>query len=138
MDVKDWLRFSCLECNILSFSSLPFIWKEFSQLGCSTLYSEDHPNINTFNYWKHGFINPPTDVYHRPFWLAARQLHTQTNKRTRTDGCFIDKPTYTYQLDMVRRYLRVHKNKCTFSLTFHVEHGHTKDLNQVLIFFYAD
>ena len=111
--------------------SLPFIWKEFSERGCATLYSEDYPSINTFNYWRHGFHAAPTDLYHRPFWLAARELHTQTQSKTSTDGCLLNKPTFKYQFDLAKTYLKLHSNNCTFSLVFHVEHGHTKDMNQV-------
>ena len=49
----------------LDIDSLPFIWKHSREAGCPTLFSEDSPTIATFNYYKPGFRDAPTDVYHR-------------------------------------------------------------------------
>ena len=49
----------------LDIDSLPFIWKHYKDKGCATFFSEDSPAIGTFNYYKQGFRDPPTDVYDR-------------------------------------------------------------------------
>lgn len=51
-----------------------FIWYKYRKLGIITAYAEDEAAINTFNYAKTGFVNPPTDVYLRPYILAAESL----------------------------------------------------------------
>ena len=50
----------------LDVDSLPFLWRHYApQPGCASLYSEDYPAINTFNYYRPGFTHPPTHIYHR-------------------------------------------------------------------------
>lgn len=51
-----------------------FIFFNYSQAGYVTAYAEDEAKINTFNYRKKGFENPPTDYYLRPYALATEQL----------------------------------------------------------------
>ena len=51
-----------------------------------TYYLEDAPNMNTYNYAKKGFENPPTDYYLRTFFRAMDQ-DTENN-------CYLDRSEY--------------------------------------------
>lgn len=51
-----------------------FIFFNYSEAGYITAYAEDEAKINTFNYRKKGFVNPPTDYYLRPYAIASEQL----------------------------------------------------------------
>ncbi|CAG2169789.1 unnamed protein product [Oppiella nova] len=80
------------------FDYFPFIWKEYQRKGYRTLYMEDAPNMNTYNYNRKGFRDPPTDYYLRPYYLAMDH-ETKHN-------CYLDKPEvvvyYEYLLDFIR------------------------------------
>ncbi|CAG2176048.1 unnamed protein product, partial [Oppiella nova] len=56
------------------FDYFPFIWKEYQRKGYRTLYMEDAPNMNTYNYGRRGFVDPPTDYYLRPYYLAMDDM----------------------------------------------------------------
>ena len=38
------------------------------------MFSEDSPYLASFSYCLHGFKDPPTDHYARPFWLETYKL----------------------------------------------------------------
>ncbi|EDW17714.2 uncharacterized protein LOC6581510 isoform X2 [Drosophila mojavensis] len=64
-------------CNPYTISGLDkcdFIWKLFQKHGFVTAYGEDAIKINTFNYLKKGFQQPPVDYYMRPYLYAAEKL----------------------------------------------------------------
>lgn len=52
----------------------PFLWHNFRNAGYVTAYGEDETMLNTFNYLKVGFVEPPTDYYLRPYMLASERL----------------------------------------------------------------
>lgn len=52
----------------------PFLWRDFRDAGYATAYGEDEASLNTFNYLKLGFVEPPTDYYLRPYILACEKL----------------------------------------------------------------
>ncbi|XP_066974895.1 uncharacterized protein [Macrobrachium rosenbergii] len=56
------------------FDDYPFIWKNFSENGYATIYSEDSPNIGTFTFQKFGFVREPTDYYTRPYFVASDEI----------------------------------------------------------------
>ncbi|XP_066251371.1 uncharacterized protein [Euwallacea similis] len=68
----DTLEPDCLRNQ--TFDRCDFIWRYFKQSGYITALGEDEPQINTFNYLKDGFLEPPTDIYLRPYLLAAYNL----------------------------------------------------------------
>lgn len=64
-------------CNptiIGSLDNCPMIWKDFEKMGYITAYAEDWSTINTFNYQKKGFQNPPTTYYYKPYFEASEEL----------------------------------------------------------------
>ncbi|KAG7198833.1 hypothetical protein KM043_001802 [Ampulex compressa] len=52
----------------------PFLWHNFRNAGYATAYGEDETVLNTFNYLKVGFVEPPTEYYLRPYMLASEKL----------------------------------------------------------------
>ena len=52
----------------------PMIWFDFKKLNYITGYAEDEAWINTFNYKKKGFTEPPTDYYFRPYIQGSEKL----------------------------------------------------------------
>ncbi|CAG9761091.1 unnamed protein product [Ceutorhynchus assimilis] len=54
----------------------PFIWNKFKEYGYATAYAEDWSRIATFNYFKKGFRNKPTDYYFKPYMDAVAYLRT--------------------------------------------------------------
>lgn len=48
-----------------------WILKDFKEKGYATLFSEDDAKFGSFSYRLHGFKEPPSDHYSRPFWLEA-------------------------------------------------------------------
>ncbi|XP_057658909.1 uncharacterized protein LOC130895563 [Diorhabda carinulata] len=51
-----------------------FIWDNFKFSGYTTAYAEDECSISTFNYDRLGFLQPPTDYYYHPYFIAAEKL----------------------------------------------------------------
>ena len=47
------------------FNTWPFIWRDYARAGYATLYAEDYPPYNLFNYLSRGFRVAPTDHYLR-------------------------------------------------------------------------
>ena len=50
------------------------IWDDYKSKGYATAYAEDYPSISTFNHYKIGFVEQPTDYYLRPLLLAGNEL----------------------------------------------------------------
>ncbi|KAF5285582.1 hypothetical protein FQR65_LT13122 [Abscondita terminalis] len=62
-----------------SFDNCSMLWYDYRRLGYVTAYVEDDADINTFNYNKKGFKNPPVDYYFRPYMIAVQKfLQTTT------------------------------------------------------------
>ncbi|ODN02078.1 hypothetical protein Ocin01_04570 [Orchesella cincta] len=49
----------------------PFLWKKFSEANYLTALIEDVPLLATYNYFKTGFVEQPTDYYFRPYMLGV-------------------------------------------------------------------
>ncbi|KAG5896230.1 hypothetical protein JTB14_009729 [Gonioctena quinquepunctata] len=63
--------------DTVKINTLQIIWDEFREAGYVTGYGEDESDINTFNYEKAGFLDPPTDFYYFPYIIAAEKLATR-------------------------------------------------------------
>jgi hypothetical protein len=58
----------------VTFDRYDFIWHNFSKQGYRTLYSEDAPFGQIFDYQKAGFVKPQADYFdriHSPSFLAC-------------------------------------------------------------------
>ncbi|XP_014480678.1 PREDICTED: uncharacterized protein LOC106747559 [Dinoponera quadriceps] len=64
----------CKPTVAYKLDNCPFLWHNFRNAGYVTAYGEDETVLNTFNYLKVGFVEPPTDYYLRPYMLASEKL----------------------------------------------------------------
>jgi len=64
----------CKPTVAYKLDNCPFLWYNFRNAGYVTAYGEDETVLNTFNYLKVGFVEPPTDYYLRPYMLASERL----------------------------------------------------------------
>lgn len=85
-----------------------FIFNDFTKRGYKTLFSEDEPIYNAFHYRLHGFKNPPTDKYLRPWWMAADRMIGQANGHSR--AC-----SHEIGLDYLKNFLNLYDSEPTFS-----------------------
>lgn len=78
-------------------------------------HAEDTSSIQTFNYYKTGFVHQPTDHYLRPFTLAAEK-HIRAVFSSRLVKCL----GYHYYADFIYQYARdfanAYKNESFFGL----------------------
>ncbi|XP_076291505.1 uncharacterized protein LOC143214382 [Lasioglossum baleicum] len=86
----------------------PFLWRNFREAGYATAYGEDETALNTFNYLKVGFMDPPTDYYLRPYILACEKL-LKVKKRFGLKYCTGPETSFdrilNYAVDFSRTFL---------------------------------
>jgi Protein of unknown function (DUF229) len=111
------------------FDDLPLVWKNFSDRGYTTFYSEDEPLWNIFNYVYEGFKKQPTDYYPRPFWLAMDQ---NIKKLTNITECYAHVPKHHHLLNYTRDFVLMmsKEKKPYFALTISscLSHGYISDM----------
>jgi len=98
-----------------SFSSAtvddyPFVFKEYQKHGYKTVFAEDYPDMNVFNYRLNGFGKTPTTKYLRPWWLAARDKFEEVNKKS-------PKCNHEFTFDYMRNFLKEYKMEKKFLFT---------------------
>ncbi|XP_026669249.1 uncharacterized protein LOC108624917 isoform X1 [Ceratina calcarata] len=82
-----------------------FIWRNFRDAGYVTAYGEDETSLNTFNYLKMGFVEPPTDYYLRPYMLACEKL-LKVKKRFGLKYCTGPESSFDRILDYAIEFAR--------------------------------
>ena len=93
-----------------------WIFKDFKQTGYATLFSEDSPKFASFNYRLHGFKDPPTDHYARPFWLEADSI---------INGyCIGSRASHNVSLEYLLSFFRAYKDRPKFALSTHAVISH--------------
>ena len=88
----------------------PFIFKEFKKKGYVTLFQEDSSLYATFNYRLHGFTDPPTDHYARPFYTIGDKM--KVKKRP----CYGSWPFHQHVLSYLQNFHDNYANLKKFSL----------------------
>ncbi|CAD5218426.1 unnamed protein product [Bursaphelenchus okinawaensis] len=78
----------------------PFIWKNFSKNGYTTLLAEEQPGI--WSYKAMGFKYHPTDVYFRPF---AHILNDNPIYRSLSPYCYLNMPESEHVLRGIERFI---------------------------------
>lgn len=143
------------------YDNHPFIWKNFSDLGAATFFSEDWPRLCTYNLETSGgggFANPPTTHYMRPFYLAINdvkmfeapladvlQFFEDKNFKLRTNSylCYGDKPMHALAIEYLKRFLIAYRHDFKFAKVWNNKLSHNyvnfikladNDLLDLLIF----
>ena len=98
-----------------SFDHINFIWKQFSEKGYKTLYSEDSPGISTFAYLKRGFERTPSDHYYRPLILAMLREWTAWSAHK---NCFLNKLLADMMLSYLYKFMLSNRNNQYFAFTW--------------------
>ena len=99
-----------------SFDHLNFIWKQFSEKGYKTLYSEDKPDLSTFEYLKRGFKKTPTDHYFRPLLIAMKK--ESRNMWSIHGNCFLNKLFADLMLSHLYKFMVSNRNNQYFAFTW--------------------
>ncbi|CAD7006578.1 unnamed protein product [Ceratitis capitata] len=91
------------------------IWNGFRDHGYVTGYGEDAAEINTFNYYKVGFTQPPVDYYLRPFQLAAEH-HLHKTYKSGLTFCLGYQQSAQFVLDYAIEFATRFKDEPLFGL----------------------
>ena len=102
-----------------------WIFKGFKYHGYATMFSEDSPLMASFNYRLHGFKEPPTDHYARPFWLEAYKLR-KWNYRY----CIQSRASHIVSLEYLLSYFRMYRTTSKFAFSSHADISH-RDPNTI-------
>lgn len=90
------------------------IWNRFKEFKFATAYAEDESQLNTFNFLMKGFNNTPTDLYFRPYFLAAETLTVVTQYLS--SYCTGPETSGERVLSLIKDFLNVFQNKSKFGL----------------------
>ncbi|KAI8126342.1 hypothetical protein FF38_09154 [Lucilia cuprina] len=105
----------CSPYKLEALDNCDFIWKTFRDHGYVTAYAEDEASINTFNYLKVGFTQPPVDYYLRPFLLGAEK-HLETKLKSSLIDCLGYKHSADFVFDYAVELAKRYKNESYFGL----------------------
>ncbi|XP_034175666.1 uncharacterized protein LOC117602147 isoform X2 [Osmia lignaria lignaria] len=110
----------------------PFLWHKFREAGYATAYGEDETSLNTFNYLKVGFVEPPTDYYLRPYMLACEKL-LKVKKRFGLKYCTGPESSFDRILDYAVDFSRAFLGLPYFGLfwTISVSHENANGLSSM-------
>jgi len=99
----------------------PYIWKDYSKEGAATLYAEDQPEFNMFDYLARGITLQPTLHYMRPYWLAVEQSMLY---KMSSPGCLGPTPKHLIYFDYLKSFLKVYKDSPVFLFSLFNEVSH--------------
>ena len=99
-----------------------WIFKNYKEKGYATMFSEDTPYLAAFNYRLHGFKDPPTDHYTRPFWIETDKIIKE--------HCINSRKSVDISLKYLLSFLRSYKDIPKFAFSSHGVISH-HDINTV-------
>ncbi|CAG7719499.1 unnamed protein product [Allacma fusca] len=101
------------------FDDVPFIWKNFSQEGYRTAFSEDANDVGIFRCEKRGFRDPPTDYYHHPALHAMDKQIGHTAQEGVANMCYGTRLSFEILLELMKKMATtMNKNKRYFHFTW--------------------
>ena len=89
-----------------------WIFRDYKNHGYATLYTEDDPELATFNFRLEGFSSPPTDHYARNFWLA---LQEHNNNNDQSSFCIGPQAIHNLTLGYVESFMEAYPNRPKFA-----------------------
>ena len=99
-----------------------WIFRNYNDKGYATMFSEDVPEYAAFNYRLHGFRDPPTDHFSRPFWIETDKLLN--------GKCINNRPAHNVSLNYLLSFFRSYKNRRNFAFSSHASISHD-DVNTI-------
>ena len=102
--------------NSKPVDSWRWIFKNYKEKGYATMFSEDSPQFASFNYRLHGFQDPPTDHYARPFWMEADKILR--------GFCINNRPSHDVSLKYLLSFFRRYKDRPKFGFSSHAAISH--------------
>ena len=99
-----------------------WIFKNYKEKGYATMFSEDSPHFASFNYRLHGFQDPPTDHYARPFWIETDKIMK--------GHCINSRPSHVVSLEYLLSFFRRYKDRPKFAFSSHATISHN-DVNTI-------
>ncbi|XP_046660865.1 uncharacterized protein LOC124354454 isoform X1 [Homalodisca vitripennis] len=103
------------------YENWPFVWKQFADEGAATMYSEDLPQFNMFDYLSTGLQHQPTVHYMRTFWLAVEKSLLY---RMSSTFCLGARPKHVIYFHYLLSFLRVYRNSPAFLFSLFNEASH--------------
>ncbi|KAH9524031.1 hypothetical protein Btru_047957 [Bulinus truncatus] len=112
---------------------LDTVWRDYTNAGYRTLYTEDFPSIGGFHFSKQGFLFPPTTYYSHPICVAMEKDKDLWRSGSHCAG---NTPEVDFHFDYILRFLDSFPDSPVFSTSFFTKltHGdmsnnHRVDLN---------
>ncbi|XP_050441596.1 uncharacterized protein LOC126846324 isoform X3 [Adelges cooleyi] len=103
------------------FDDWPYVWKQFDGVGAATLYAEDQPEFNMFDYLAKGITSQPTLHYMRTFWLAVEQSMLY---KMSSPGCLGPTPKHLIYFDYLKSFIKVYRDSPIFLFSLFNEVSH--------------
>ncbi|CAL1534434.1 unnamed protein product [Lymnaea stagnalis] len=103
----------------ITLDTFPFLWHAMKKAGYLTSWANAAPNSAPLNYRMMGFLEPPTDFYTRPFYLAL-QNHTVAYPKY----CIGSQSFSQVWLNYFRDIFVMYRNKRKFLFHFLVDMSH--------------
>lgn len=110
----------------VSFDKYDFLWKKYSRKGYRTLYSEDSPYGQIFDYQKAGFSKPSADYFDRPLSLVLEELNYAWNAN---HHCIHARPETSINLEYSKQFVTKFKSMPYFDFAFITRLTHDKISN---------
>lgn len=105
----------------MNLQNWPFVWKQFETEGAATMYSEDLPEFNMFDYVSTGLLYQPTLHYMRTFWLAVEK---SLMFRMSSTYCMGAAPKHIVYFQYLLSFLRTYKDSPSFLFSLFNEASH--------------
>jgi hypothetical protein len=103
---------------------VPFIWRQYENLGYLSAYSEDNAPMGIFNLIKNGFRYPPTHFYAQPYWFKYQKLLSDV-------PCHFQVPCYAQHFNLLDTFMnqmnKINSNKKLPFFSFNFLKCHTHD-----------
>ncbi|KAK5646627.1 hypothetical protein RI129_005091 [Pyrocoelia pectoralis] len=107
---EDELIKYCWRNDTDKFDECNFVWKNYSQLGYATSFSEDSAWMGVFNYAKRGFKQQPTDYYWGAFnYISEHKIGN--NHYMNVDQCLGSRATYQEFLEYTMKFVQTMTQK---------------------------
>ncbi|XP_050522148.1 uncharacterized protein LOC126894884 isoform X2 [Daktulosphaira vitifoliae] len=103
------------------FDDWPYIWKDFFREKVATLYAEDQPEFNMFDYLAKGITIQPTLHYMRTFWLAVEQSMLY---KMSSPSCLGPTPKHLIYFDYLKSFMKVYRDSPIFLFSLFNEASH--------------